>query len=41
LDDILTHPLTITKPNKFGGLNYHAPDGRGACFNIDGKLRGF
>lgn len=41
LDDILIDPKSITKPNKFEGLNYYAPDGRGACFNADGSLRGF
>lgn len=41
LDDILTHPKTFTKSNKFGGLNYYAPDGRGACFDLNGNFRGF
>jgi uncharacterized protein RhaS with RHS repeats len=41
LDDILTHPQTYIKPNKFEGYNFYAPDGRGACFEVDGTLRGF
>ena len=41
LDDILTYPGVMTKPNKFGGLNYYAPDGRGVSYFPDGTLRGF
>jgi hypothetical protein len=41
LDDILTHPDTIMKPNKFGGWDHYAPDGGGVRFNAEGYLRGF
>ena len=41
LDNILTNPQTVTRPNKFGGLNYYTPDGRGICFDGNGSLRGF
>ena len=41
LDDVLTNPKSITKSNKFNGINVYSPDGRGVCFYSDGTLRGF
>ena len=41
LDDILTSPGQSSKPNRFGGQDIHAPDGRGARFDAKGNLMGF
>ncbi len=41
VDNILTFPGSIIKPNKFNGINIYTPDGTGACFNFDGTFRGF
>lgn len=41
LDDILTHPNGTIESNRFGGLDYYAPDGRGARYYNDGSFRGF
>ncbi len=41
LDDILTSPKQSTKPNRFGGQDIHAPDGRGARFDSNGNFMGF
>lgn len=41
LDDILTHPYSQTKPNKFGGFDIRKPDGAGARYYNENNFRGF
>ncbi len=41
LDDILTHPQTISYPNRFGGRDFFAPDGRGIRFDAEYNFTGF
>ncbi|MFN7397198.1 MAG: RHS repeat-associated core domain-containing protein [bacterium] len=41
VDDILTTPGTQVKPNRLGGIDVVAPDGRGVRYNPDGSFRGF
>lgn len=41
LRKIVSNPNTVVQPNRHGGMNYIAPDGRGAAFYPDGSFRGF
>jgi hypothetical protein len=41
VDDILTTPGSQVKPNRLGGVDVVAPDGRGVRYNADGSFRGF
>jgi RHS repeat-associated protein len=41
LDNILASPRKTIKPNRFGGQDIHALDGRGARFNGAGEFMGF
>ncbi len=41
VDDILTNPGSSRRPNKLGGEDVIAPDGRGVRYNPDGSFRGF
>jgi hypothetical protein len=41
LDDILTSPGQTSKPNRFGGKDIQASDGRGARFDANGNFMGF
>jgi hypothetical protein len=41
VDDILTNPKSQVKPNRLGGWDVVAPDGRGVRYNQNGSFRGF
>jgi hypothetical protein len=41
VDDILTSPGSTVSPNRLGGVDVRAPDGRGIRYNGDGSFRGF
>lgn len=41
LSDVLRTVGTIVKPNRFGGSDYLAPDGRGARFDQNEDFMGF
>ncbi|MBY0510064.1 MAG: RHS repeat-associated core domain-containing protein [Rhodospirillaceae bacterium] len=41
VDDILTTPGSQSTPNRLGGIDVIAPDGRGLRFDADGSFRGF
>ena len=41
VDDILTSPGSSRRPNKLGGEDVFAPDGRDVRYNPDGSFRGF
>jgi len=41
LDNILTHPNSFSKSNRFGGVDFLLPDGRGVRFYKNGQFRGF
>ena len=41
LDDVLTHPHSTSYPNRFGGQDIYAPDGRGMRFDSKGNMMGF
>jgi len=40
LEEIVDNPQTIERSNRFGGIDYIAPDGRGARFGPDGQMMG-
>ena len=41
VDDVLTTPGSVNKPNRFGGVDVTAPDGRGVRYDANGKMMGF
>ena len=41
VDDILTNPGSVRRPNRLGGEDVVAPDGRGVRYNGDGSFRSF
>lgn len=41
LDDILTHPESVTVSNRFGGQDIYVPDGRGIRFDSENNFMGF
>ena len=41
VDDILTNPGSVRRPNSLGGEDVVAPGGRGVRYNPDGSFRGF
>lgn len=41
LDDILTHPQSVSYSNRFGGKDIFSPDGRGVRFDADDNVLGF
>jgi hypothetical protein len=41
LEGIMNDPGTTPKPNRFGGSDYTAPDGRGARYDGNGNFMGF
>jgi RHS repeat-associated protein len=41
VDDILTNPGSVRRPNRLGGEDMIAPDGRGVRYNSDGTFRSF
>ncbi len=41
VDELLTNPGSQFRPNRIGGWDVRAPDGRGVRFNPDGSFRGF
>lgn len=41
VDDILTTPGSAPNPNRFGGVDIIAPDGRGVRYDADGGFMGF
>jgi filamentous hemagglutinin len=41
LDDILTHPQSISRSNRFGGRDIFSPDGPGVRFDAENNFTGF
>ena len=41
LDDIVTHPQSISCENRFGGQDVFSPSGRGVRFDGEGNFTGF
>lgn len=41
LDEILNHPESKCFSNRFGGIDIHAPDGRGVRYDSENNFMGF